>query len=297
MAQILVNSLIYASEIAVIAIGITLAFSVLRFANFAHIQYAVIGGYVTWVVHDAGVPLAVSILVSMLATGVLAVFVDHLVFRRIRHVSAEGKMIASWGVALVLRSVLAAIFGGSALFFDVSVTTYRVAGAIFTSLDVIVLLITLAAMAVLHVVLRHSRTGVALRALASNFELAEVRGVPSQRLIMVMWFISGAYAGLGGSLFALLTQLKPNMDLLILLPVFAAITIGGLGNVYGAVIGALILSLAQNTLISIDFGSLVGAAPWSVPSQFRDAIAVAALVLVLLLRPQGLIKGLGGRKP
>ena len=93
-------------------------------------------------------------------------------------------------------------------------------------------------------------------------------------------------AGIGGTLFALQTRLQPNMDLPILLPVFAAVTIGGLGNVFGAVAGALALSLAQNWLIAIDFGALVGAASsWYVPTQFRDAIAVAALVLVLLIRP------------
>ena len=103
-----------------------------------------------------------------------------------------------------------------------------------------------------------------------------------------MWFMAGAYAALGGTLFAVATQLRPNMDLMILLPVFAAVTIGGLGNVFGAVVGALLLSLAQNLLIAIDFGALVAAGPWYLPTQFRDYVAVVALVLVLLIRPQGL---------
>ena len=103
-----------------------------------------------------------------------------------------------------------------------------------------------------------------------------------------MWFLSGAYAALGGTLFALETQLKPNMDLMILLPVFAAVTLGGLGSVFGAVAGALILSLAQNALIAIDFGSLVAAGPWYLPTQFRDYVAVSALVLVLCSGRAGL---------
>ncbi len=298
MTQIFVNSIIYGSQIAIIAIGISLTYSVLRFANFAHIQYAVIGGYATYVFHTAfSVPIVLATAMSMVFTGAFAVLIDRIVFRTIRHVTPEGKMIASWGVALFLRSILAAIFGGSALFFELDTTTIRVGGAIFTTLDVAVVLVTLCAMLAMHVLLRYSRVGVALRALANNFELAEVRGIPSERMILLLWFLSGAYAGLGGTLFAIETQLKPNIDLLILLPVFAAITIGGLGNVYGAVVGAMILSFAQNILISIDFGSLVGAMQWYVPSQFRDAVAVTALVLVLLFRPQGLLKGLGGAKP
>lgn len=293
MIQVAVNSIIYASEIAIIAIGITLSFSVLRFANFAHIQYAVIGGYLSYVGYGAGLPIWLATALSMVGTGLIAVAVDQLVFRRIRHVSPEGKMIASWGIALFLRSVVAAIFGGSALFFDLPRTSIRFGGAFFTTLDIIVVGVALGAMAFLHVVLRYSRWGVALRALASNFELAEARGIPAEQMIRTQWFASGAYAALGGTLFAILTQLKPNMDLLILLPVFAAITIGGLGNVYGAVLGAFVLAFAQNTLIAVDFGALVGGGTWYVPSQFRDAVAVGALVLVLLIRPRGLLSRRG----
>lgn len=289
MTQVLVNSLIYASEIAVIALGLSLSYSILRFANFAHIQFAVVGGYLTYVFAvPLGLPLIAATAISVVLTGGLAVAVDHLVFRRIRDASPEGKMIASWGVALFIRSVVAAIFGGSALFFEVEGEIVKAGDAIFTTLDVAVVAVTGLAMVILHLLLQQTRAGTALRALASNFELAETRGIPSDRMIRLMWFLTGAYAALGGTLFAVETQLKPNMDLTILLPVFAAATIGGLGSVYGAVAGALILSLLQNLMISVDFGALVGGESWYIHSQFRDYVAVSALVLVLLLRPQGL---------
>ena len=111
-------------------------------------------------------------------------------------------------------------------------------------------------MVALHLLLYRTRVGTALRALASNPDLAVSRGIPGERMISLMWFVSGAYAALGGTLFAFETRLQPDMDLIILLPTFAAVTIGGLDNVFGAVAGALILSLAQNLLISVDFGSL-----------------------------------------
>lgn len=289
MSQILVNSIIYGSEIAIIAVGVSLSYSILRFANFAHIQLAVVGGYLTWLLaRPLGLPLVLATMLSLVLTGLLAVAIDVLVFRRLRDASPEGKMIASWGVALFIRSVLAAIFGGSALVFDVEVELIRAGRALFTTLDVLVVAVTVAAMALLHVLLHRTRAGTALRALASNFQLAETRGIPGERMIRLMWFMAGAYAALGGTLFAVATQLRPNMDLMILLPVFAAVTIGGLGNVFGAVVGALLLSLAQNLLIAIDFGALVAAGPWYLPTQFRDYVAVVALVLVLLIRPQGL---------
>jgi branched-subunit amino acid ABC-type transport system permease component len=109
-------------------------------------------------------------------------------------------------------------------------------------------------------------------------------------MIALMWFVSGAYAALGGTLFAIETRLQPNMDLIVLLPTFSAVTIGGLDNVFGAAVGALALSLAQNLLISVDLGAYVSDTSWSVPTQFRDFIAVGAMVLILVLRPRSLAR-------
>ena len=287
MLQVLVNSIIYASEIAIMAVGVSLTFSILRFANFAHVQFAVVGGYLTYVFAVLlGLPIVLAAIVGAVLTGGFAVLVDRAVFRRLRAISPEGKMIVSWGVALFIRSIVAAIFGGAALVFPIEPPPLSLGGAFFTALDVVCVVATIVAMLVLHVLLYRTRVGTALRALASNPDLAVSRGIPGERMIALMWFISGAYAALGGALFALETRLQPNMDLIILLPIFAAVTIGGLTNVFGVVAGALVLSLAQNLLISVDFGSLLSGESWYVPTQFRDFIAVGALVVLLLLRPR-----------
>jgi branched-subunit amino acid ABC-type transport system permease component len=288
MTQILVDAIIYAAEIAIIAVGVALCFSILRFANFAHVQFAVVGAYLSFAADQSlGLPLPVAVLGGVVATGLIAVLTDRLVFARLRHISPEGKMIASWGVALFLRAAVASIFGGASRVFPVAPTSLTFAGAYFTSQDVTVVATTLAAMAGLHGLLYRTRIGTALRALASNADLAATRGIPVERMIALMWFVSGAYAALGGTMFALQTRLQPNMDLIILLPTFAAVTIGGLDNVFGAVAGALALSLAQNLLVDVDFGSLVSDTPWSVPTQFREFVAVGAMVAILLLRRSG----------
>ena len=287
MIQVLVNSIVYASEIAVIAVGVSLCYSILRFANFAHIQLAIVGGYLTYTfatLPGLVLPLPVAVFLAAIATGLIAVLIDVIVFSRIRTISPEGKMIVSWGVALFIRSVLSAIYGGSAKVFDVPTEVINVDGVIFTTLDITVVLATLVLMIALHLFLYRTRVGSALRALASNYELAVTRGIPGDRLIRLMWFLSGALAAVGGSLMAMQTRLQPSMDLIILLPVFAAVTIGGMSNVFGAVIGAIILSLAQNFLIWIDFGSIFFGEPWHIPTQFRDYVAVLALLIVLLLK-------------
>ena len=283
--QVLVNSIVYASEIAIIAVGVALSYSILRFANFAHIQYAVVGGYASHVGAALGLPILAAIALGAVFVGGLAVLVDALVFSRLRAIAPEGKMIVSWGIALFIRAIIASIFGGSAIIIETSTFPIQVGGAIFTSLDLIVVLATVGFMVLLQLFLYRTRHGSALRALASNYDLAVTRGISGVGMIRLMWFISGAYAAIGGSLIALETRLQPNMDLIILLPVFAAVTIGGLSNVFGAVLGAFLLSLAQNVAIAVDFGSLLGRDPWFIPSQFRDYIAVLAMVVVLILRP------------
>jgi len=288
--QAVLNSLVLASEIAVIALGVSLAFSLLRFANFAHVQLAVVGAYLAWVLTvTLGVPVVLAGLLSLPLVGLLAMLIDGLVFRPLRAASAETKMIASWGVALFMRSMIGALFGGSARVFDVEARPLRVGEAVLTSLDVVVIGVTVTAMVLLNLLLRTTRLGTALRALASNPDLAETRGIPSFRLIGLMWFVSGAFAALGGVLLAIQNDLRPTLDLAILLPVFAAATVGGLGNPFGAVAGALVLALAQNLLIVVDLGALVHGPSWYLPPQFREYVAVGALVLVLLVRPAGLM--------
>jgi branched-subunit amino acid ABC-type transport system permease component len=285
MTQILADSLIYAAEIAIIAMGVALSFSILRFANFAHVQLAVVGAYLSYAANRSlGLGLPLAVLAGVLATGMIAVMVDRLVFSRLRDISPEGKMIVSWGVALVLRATVAAWFGGASREFPVRPVSLDLAGAYVTSQDLIVVGVTLAAMLGLHLLLYRTRAGTALRALASNPDLAVTRGIPAARMIALMWFVSGAYAALGGTLFALQTRLQPNMDLIILLPTFAAVILGGLDSAFGAALGALALSLAQNLLIDVDLGALVSDTSWSVPTQFRDFVAVGAMVVVLLLR-------------
>ncbi|WP_108659127.1 branched-chain amino acid ABC transporter permease [Acuticoccus kandeliae] len=291
MLQLLINAAIYAAEIAVIATGLALTFSILRFANFAHVQFAIVGGYFSYAFAAMGLWLPFAILLSAIVVGFGAIGIHRLVFRPLADLAPEGKMIVSWGVALVLRSTIAAVFGGASLFFEVQPQYYVVGDAIISSLDIAVIVTAIVAMIVLHIVLFRTTLGTALRALADNRDLAETRGMKSERLVAVMWFIAGAFAALGGTLFALQARLQPDMDLLILLPVFASVTLFGLGSIYGAVAGAVILSFAQNIAIGVDLGGLFGDVSWFLPTQFRDAIAVGAMMLVLVLRPRAGISG------
>jgi branched-subunit amino acid ABC-type transport system permease component len=287
--QITTNALIYAAEIGIIALGISLSYALLRFANFAHLELVVFGAYLSYGgTNGLQLPLWLATLLSCIATGLLAISIDLSVFRRLRGASAGSKMIASWGVALVLRSFLAAVFGGTPRAFDISFTPHHYAGALFTSLDVVVVATVTGAMVLLHQALGRTKIGTALRATASDVGLAEARGIPSEAMIRLMWFIAGCYAALGGTLLAIETQLQPTMDLEIIIPVFAAATLGGLGNVFGAVGGAVLLSAAQSVILGIDFGRIVSTTSWFVATRYKDLIALFALIATLLVKPRGL---------
>jgi branched-subunit amino acid ABC-type transport system permease component len=139
-----------------------------------------------------------------------------------------------------------------------------------------------------------TRLGKALRATAQNFALAQARGIDGERMISVMWFLSGAFAALGGILLGLETQIRPGLGLSVMLPMFSAATVGGLGSAYGAIAGALTLAFAQNGVLAIDFRALFGAdQSVQIPTRYKDVIALVGLVLTLLIRPSGIFRARG----
>ena len=290
VSQLIATSFVTGAELGVIALGLSLSYAVLRFTNFAHVELVTVGAYVAWAAVKAGVPLIPAALVAMLLAGVLAMAIDFIVFRRLRQASAGGKMIASVGVGLVIRTLVQIAFGTEPQDFPaVSSSLPPVLGARITTLQVAIIALTLTSMVVLWLVLYRTKMGTALRAAADNFPLALARGVAGEQTISFMWFLSGVFAAFGGILIALETVLTPSIGSFVIMPAFASASVGGLGSPYGAVAGALTLAFGQNILVSVDFGSLLGVGPWRLSPNYKDAIALGALILTLLIRPSGLL--------
>jgi len=290
-AQVLVNTLVWAGELGIIALGMTLSYAILRFANFAHIEFVTMGAYLAWAGYRLlRLPLLLAAGLSIFATGLLAVAIDLLVFRRLRAASATLKMIASVGVSIVIRAIVQVVFSGQAQSFGLSWETLpAMLGARFTILQIWIVGVTISSVLFFHFVMTLTRVGKALRATAENFSLAQARGIDGARMITLMWLISGAFAGLGGVLLGIETQLRPSIGLSVMLPIFAAATIGGLGSAYGAIAGAFTLSLAQNAVLAINFGGLFGVGRgWWVPTSYKEVVSMAALVITLFVKPSGI---------
>jgi branched-chain amino acid transport system permease protein len=225
--------------------------------------------------------LSLAMIVSMALTAASAVVIDRLVFRRIRQRGDMLSMVfASFGVALILRNVIGLIFGlGTTLY------SKDIAFAVIISLDpllmvrpdqIAVLGVALVLMLVLHLVLSRTIFGYALRAVAENASLAQVNGINLGRIVVAVWLIGGALAAAAGVFYGLTNQITPVIGRDLLMPVFAAAIVGGIGSVYGAAMGGFLVGLAANLALVI------------LPSGYSPSVPFLIILVVLILRPNGM---------
>ena len=295
--QALMDGLIAGSMIGLGAVGVTLTYSILRFANFAHGEFIAWGAYFAFALAGAlgmlsgslaapigpfsfGWGLVVATLVAVALNGALALLVDALLFGRLRsHKSTIIIMVmASFGAALTLRSLLEFIFTAQPRYFSKALQIAMPLGGGIRATPDQLLSLAVAAMLVVAVHLLLSRTpvGRAMRAVSENPQLAGVAGIDTRKVIRIVWLLGAALACIAGVSAGLLVQIRPQMGLDLLLPLFAAAILGGIGSVPGAMLAGLVVGLSEAFAVQ-----LIGA-------EWRSAVAFVILVLVLLLRPQGL---------
>src|ERR1700730_12380648 len=200
--QIVINGVITASELGIIAIGLTMTFSVLRFANFAHTETAVVGAYLAFTLN---VGMHWNLLPAMLGAaalvGFLGIAIDRGIFRVMRNAGDVTPMIASLGLAIAIRHTVQAIWGPQILRYDYEVRPgLRLLGGFVTAPQIGVFVIAATAMLAFHVLLQYTRIGKAMRATSTNRDLAKACGIDTEKVTLVVWFIGSAFAGLGGGL-------------------------------------------------------------------------------------------------
>jgi branched-subunit amino acid ABC-type transport system permease component len=297
--QVLVNSLITASELGIIAIGLTLTLSLLRFANFAHVETAVVGAYIAWALNvPLGLNFGVAVPVAILVMGVFGILMDRAVFRIFRNSDDVAPMIASLGLSIAIRNSVQATFGPRFLRYDFGIAPgIKMMGAFVTRQQLWILGIVAVALFGFHLLLRYSTIGKAMRATATNRDLAQASGVDTEWVIAWVWFLGTGFAALGGALVAWDTQLVPDLGFNLVIPIFCVVLIGGVGSVYGALLGAVVVGFAVNFGVAIDLAPLVNRIGGRdvvglvrIPAEYKPAIVYAAVILVLLLRPSGLMR-------
>jgi branched-subunit amino acid ABC-type transport system permease component len=285
LLQLVANGLVTGSIIAIAAIGLSLVYGILKIVNFAHGEYLTFGAYMALVVNvTLGGHMVAAVLFAMAATALLGVVLEFVLWRpmRTRGAGIMSLFIVAIGLALVLRHVIFLVWGASPQKFDVDVFQVYDLGPIRLSLSQIVAIaIAFSAIVLVGLMLAKTRLGKAMRAVSDNRELASVAGIDIDRVIVYTWILGAALAGLGGVLLGLVQgAFTPNMGFVVLLPIFAAVVLGGVGSAYGALVGGIVLGLVME--IST-WDTLAG----GVPGVYKPVVAFLVLIATLLFRPQG----------
>jgi branched-subunit amino acid ABC-type transport system permease component len=297
VAQVLVSGVITASELGIIAMGLTMTFSILRFANFAHASMAVVGAYLAYFLNvTLGAPLVLAFAVAVLAMGFFGVAVDTAIFRVIRGTGDLTPMITSLGLSLVVQYSVQAIWGPQFLRYRYEVHRGLILfGARITPPQIGIIIATTVALFAFHALLKFTALGKSMRATATNPELAQACSIDVNTVIRAVWFIGTGFAALGGMFVAWDTQLDPYFGFNLIIPVFCVVLIGGVGSFYGAIAGALIIGLAENVAVNLDLAPLLvplgfadSGSGISLSSSYKPAVAYSLVVLLLLLRPSGI---------
>lgn len=289
MLQLLFDTLLRASDLALVALGLSTVYGLVKFPNIAHVQYAMLGAYATYALFAWGLPLPLAIAIACGLTGLLTLVLHLLVFRRLLRSGPAIAMIGSLAVAMLVVAGAQGVAGSFPRMFNLPITEPLVLGGVRLSHTQVAAMGTTAVLLVLFTLLLFfTRTGRAMRALSTNPALAAASGLNAEGTTRLVNFASGAIAGLGGSLLALSTGAHINLGHDLLLPVFAAAILGGLGNPLGAVAGAALIALTETLVTNLDFGWLVGKPLAFLPVSYISAASFLILLLALLFKPYGL---------
>jgi branched-chain amino acid transport system permease protein len=278
IAQYVFNGVVTGGILALPAVAFSLLWRLLRFPNFAVSTYLTVGAYVALMLNQqARAPIELAWLGALVVTSVVALVVDRMAFRPLRDRRPFSLAIASIGVALVLENVVRFAWGNDFRSYDVPVTRAMSVGGLRVGRDQLLILgVATMLMALAQTFLLRTRLGIAMRATADNPRLAAVKGVPTERVIALGTLGGGALAGGAGVFLGLDASIDPLMGGGLIISVFAAAILGGIGSAPGALAGALIVGVME------EVGTL------AVPPTYKTAIGFVIILVVLLVRPTGL---------
>jgi branched-chain amino acid transport system permease protein/neutral amino acid transport system permease protein len=298
MIELTVYGIVLGSIISLGAIGLTLIFGIVRFANFSHgdlmsagayVALFMVTGFLSWI----GIPdttfgplsfgwrMLIAFPVSMLAVAGVAILFDQILYRKLRQKGSGAVIFAmsSLGAAFILRMIILILWGADSLFYKPGLMRPALQlplGIKIRPDQILMLFVAFTLIGLLHLFLQNTKMGKAMRATADNMELALVSGINTEKIIIWTWGIGGAMAAAGGILYGIDVQLHPYMGWNFLIPLFAATILGTIGNMYGALVGGLVIGVAQQ--VSTAF----------LMSTYKPAVAFIIMILILLFRPKGI---------
>lgn len=303
--QLIANGIVYSGIIILASVGLSLVYSIGDFANFAHGDTMAVGAYgalatmgilasmgLTATVWGFPVAFFVALVVGMGVAALIAVATHKIVYEPM-DVGSIGMLITSIGIAFIYRSVIQMWFGPIMQSFGVQrfgpiPELQRALGIAVTRRDLLIVAVSLVLVIGLHFLLQYTTLGRKMRATADNRSLARVSGIRTGRVLVSMWVIGAALAAAGGVFIGLNANIYPRMGFDILLLVFAAVILGGIGSVYGAMLGGFVIGMIHELtpLLQTRMGIPIG-------TEYAPALAFLLMVAILLWRPEGILGGMG----
>ena len=284
ISQLIINSIIAGAIYSLVALGFNFIYGATKFFNLAHGVMAAIGGYIVFYFGiTLGLDIYLSVAIGVLLAGLIGYGSDKLVYLPLRKRKASNMvlLVASLGVFTALQAIIAILFTSQfqVLYRNIaSQRIFNIFGGSITQTQSVILISAIAVFAILVLLLKYTVFGKAVRAISDDEEVAKIVGINTDKIIGRVFFIGSAIAGLAGILVGFDTGIEPTMGLPLLLKGVIVAIVGGIGNIYGGVLGAFLLGFLEN------FGI------WKISGEWKDAIAFALLILFLLFKPQGIIK-------
>lgn len=279
LLQALVNGILLGSIIAAPAVGFTTIFAILRYPNFAVAGYSTIGAFAGWAVNTTlGWGPVGAVVAAFAVSGIVGVCCEEIGLRRLYSSGALTVAIASIALNLVLENIVRFCFGNNMHGFNLPIAPDLVLGGIFIGTQQLLdLWLAIAIVVMIFGFLMFTRFGRAMRAVAENADLARLKGIDPRRIAQIAVLLGAGLSGAGGVLLGLDTSIDPLTGYRVLLSVFAAAVLGGLGSIPGAVLGALALGLAEDLALLV------------IPDTYRSAVGFFAILAMLTFRPRGIL--------
>lgn len=282
--QHLANGISLGSLYALIAIGYTMVYGILRLVNFAHGEIFMLGAYIAFYgMAYTPLPWWLVFILAALLTGVIGLLLERLAYRPLRGKARITVLISAIGASFLIQNLAILIFGGRPKAFpvpDIFSGILVLGGVSISTVTFVIPAVTLILLFALTYWINKTKTGMAMRALSKEYEAASLMGIDINKVISITFFVGSFLGAVGGIMWGIkYPQLIPLMGVIPGIKCFIAAVIGGIGNIKGAVVGGFILGLGEILLVAL-FPSLTG---------FRDAFAFVLLIIILLIKPTGLM--------
>lgn len=279
--QLFLNGVILGSIIALGAIGLSLIYGILKFGHFAHGDLMTLGAYFAFLFKvQLGLPFWLAFVLAAALTAGAAILLNLILYRHLKKRDSVIVMISSVGAALIIRNLVLLFWGPQNQFYEKAIQMPIVLSDGLLRIkenQIIILVLALTLVIAVHLFLSKTKLGKAMRAMSDNIDLAQITGINTERVIVWTWAMSGVLTAAAGILLAFDTHLTPVMGWNLLLPLFAAVILGGIGSPYGAMFGGLVIGISQ------EMSTLI------ISAAYKPAVAFTIMILMLIIKPSGLM--------